>query len=339
MVSQSRVCYCAKRIAKQCICQIDPFSQRTILLEDLQEAFKKTSFFKWFLYWLYSLFELQRLGISKFHPLPNAYFPSLNYWKFDNVCFSLDNSDTDVNDVVYAEEEEIHKLKIELAENQRERDMLASELDLVRSELKKEMTLPLSSLNLKNADGEDSFDYLMAEKSRLINENEDLIKTNIQLSSLQQLVWEEGDKSPEDLNAEKIMSRLLKQLETTKRENEKLSKKLSGESGGRLSMAERVSTATSPLRDTVQTVVTPVEIQSLKHANVTLKQELDTMKKEREKFKRDLARIQQLKVSLAQDLLCIIIDMFLSLFLALAPSVLELLAYGKLQCSVFSLFL
>ena len=55
-------------------------------------------------------------------------------------------SDNDVNDVVYREEEEIHKLKIELAETQRDRDMLATEVEQIRSEMKQSMTLPIQSI-------------------------------------------------------------------------------------------------------------------------------------------------------------------------------------------------
>ena len=47
---------------------------------------------------------------------------------------------------MYREEEEIHKLKIELAETQRDRDMLATEVERIRSEMKQSMTLPIQSI-------------------------------------------------------------------------------------------------------------------------------------------------------------------------------------------------
>eukprot|EP00794_Sanderia_malayensis_P004645 gene4645-5253_t len=207
---------------------------------------------------------------------------------------------SDVNDVVFAEEEEIRNLKIELADNQRERDMLSTELERVKTEFKKEMRLPLRSMNVTNFNSNDepNIDDLMAEKSRLIDENEQLIKTNIQMSRLQQLVWEENDNMPDDVNGEIVVSKLMEKLETTEKEKEELTKRLSN---GKLTVVDRPygdpkHAATSPMKDFNNTVAWPVETESLKKANAAMKKELDNMKIEREKFKRDLLRIQDMKV-------------------------------------------
>lgn len=208
--------------------------------------------------------------------------------------------ENDVDDVVYKEEEAIHKLKIELAETERDRDMLASELERTKNEYKDSMTLPLPSVTVNDSGliDESALDFLRAEKARLISENEDLLSSNVQLSMLQNIVAEE-DKG-ESLNTEQVMSRLLTKLESTKRENDELNKKLSTESGGSkiagLFGKDTRNIATSPVTENIHSVVSPVEIQSLQQVNARLKQELDQMKREREKFKRDLVKIQQTKV-------------------------------------------
>lgn len=205
-----------------------------------------------------------------------------------------------MDDVVYKEEEAIHKLKIELAETERDRDMLASELERTKNEYKDSMTLPLPSVTVNDSGliDESALDFLRAEKARLISENEDLLSSNVQLSMLQNIVAEE-DKG-ESLSSEQVMSRLLTKLESTKRENDELNKKLSTESGGSkiagLFGKDTRNIATSPVTENIHSVVSPVEIQSLQQVNARLKQELDQMKREREKFKRDLVKIQQTKV-------------------------------------------
>lgn len=205
-----------------------------------------------------------------------------------------------MSDVVFKEEEEIHKLKIELAETQRDRDLIASELERAKTEFKESVTLPVPSLTINDSTSidESTLEYLRAEKARLIAENEDLLNSNVQLSTLQEIVLE-GEKGSKQIDSEQVMSKLLTKLETTKRENEELNKKLSKEpaTGSRGLIGKDSKTiATSPIKDEIHTVVSPVEIQSLQQVNWKLKQELDQMKKEREKFKRDLAKIQQAKV-------------------------------------------
>ena len=124
-----------------------------------------------------------------------------------------------------------------------------------------------------------------------------MLKTNVQLASLQQLMWEEEQSPAGGISSENVMSKLIKQLENTKRENEELNKRLSNESEVGLRPGIEVRTAaTSPLVENIHVVASPVELQSLKQANSRLKQELDQLKMEREKFKRDLVRIQQAKV-------------------------------------------
>ena len=144
---------------------------------------------------------------------------------------------------------------------------------------------------------ESKIEYLRQEKARLIAENESMLKTNVQLASLQQLMWEEEQSPAGGISSENVMSKLIKQLENTKRENEELNKRLSNESEVGLRPGIEVRTAaTSPLVENIHVVANPIELQSLKQANSRLKQELDQLKMEREKFKRDLVRIQQAKV-------------------------------------------
>ena len=209
-----------------------------------------------------------------------------------------------MNDVVYKEEEEIHKLKIELAETQRDREMLATELERVKNEYKHSMTLPVPSISVNDTGGvdESKLEMLRSEKARLIAENEALLSSNVQLATLQEIVSEGEDNSKtENIDSERVMVKLLTKLESTKRENEELSRKLGTDSsGGRISgmfAKDTRNMATSPVKDTIHSVVSPVEIQSLQQVNGKLKQEVDHLKKEREKFKRDLARIQQAKVN------------------------------------------
>ena len=207
-----------------------------------------------------------------------------------------------MKDVVYQEEEEIHKLKIELAETQRDRDMLANELERSRNEMKEEMSLPLASANVNDSGvvDEETMEFLRSEKARLIAENEHLLKSNVHLGTLQQIVWEE-ENEVNDLNSEHVMTKLIEQLDNTKRENQELNKKLTSDSptgrkGFGFAGTETKATATSPVKENIQMVLSPVEVQSLKQANTKLKQELDQLRKEKEKFKRDLLKIQQTKV-------------------------------------------
>ena len=207
-----------------------------------------------------------------------------------------------MKDVVYQEEEEIHKLKIELAETQRDRDMLANELERSRNEMKEEMSLPLASANVNDSGvvDEETMEFLRSEKARLIAENEHLLKSNVHLGTLQQIVWEE-ENEVNDLNSEHVMKKLIEQLDNTKRENQELNKKLTSDSptgrkGFGFAGTETKTTATSPVKENIQMVLSPVEVQSLKQANTKLKQELDQLRKEKEKFKRDLLKIQQTKV-------------------------------------------
>ena len=124
-----------------------------------------------------------------------------------------------------------------------------------------------------------------------------MLKTNVQLASLQQLMWEEEQAPAGDISSENVMSKLIQQLENTKRENEELNKRLSNDSETGLRPGKEVRTAaTSPLVGNIHVVSNPVEVQSLKQANTRLKQELDQLKMERERFKRDLVRIQHAKV-------------------------------------------
>ena len=208
-----------------------------------------------------------------------------------------------MNDVVFKEEEVIHRLKIELAETQRDRDVLASELERIRTEYKSSLTLPVPpiSVNDSGAVDESALECLREEKARLIAENEDLLRSNVQLVTLKEIIVEEEVETG-NLDSEKVMSKLLTTLETTKRENEELNKRLandpSGSTVGGMRNKDSRSIATSPMKDNIRSVVSPVEIQSLQQVNLKLKEEIDQMKKEREKFKRDLARIQQAKVKI-----------------------------------------
>ena len=212
------------------------------------------------------------------------------------------STEGDVNEVVFKEEEEIHKLKIELAETLRDRDVLASELERIRTEYKNSMTLPVPSISVSDNGivDESALEYLRTEKARLIAENEDLLKSNVQLATLKELIAEEeGKMESGNVDSEKVMSKLLTTLETTKKENEELSKRLAvNPSGSKIvGMRDTRNMATSPVKDNIRSVVSPVEIQALQQVNTKMKQELDQMRKEREKFKRDLAKIQQVKVN------------------------------------------
>ncbi len=162
---------------------------------------------------------------------------------------------------MYDAEEEIHKLKIELAENQRERDMLSSELERIKSEFKREMSHPSQTTTpVEDVNKGKTFDDLMAEKTMLIDENEQLIKTNIQLSTLQQLIWEDDGKC--DINSDNVVSKVLNQLEEL---NQKLA-----DGHGRTGDADAGSL--------------PSET---KKANLDLKQRLDNVRKEKEKLDRE----------------------------------------------------
>jgi len=212
-------------------------------------------------------------------------------------------ADGDVNELVFKEEEEIHKLKIELAETQRERDVLASELERLRSEYKSSMTLPVPSISVNDGGviDESPLEQLRTEKTRLIAENEELLRSNVQLATLKEIVSEEESKvGTGNVDPEKVMGKLLTTLEKTKKENEELYRKLSSHPGGPKNsgmggMGTR-SIATSPVLENARSVVSPVEVQALQQVNARITQELDQLKKERENFKRDLARIQQMKV-------------------------------------------
>ena len=194
-------------------------------------------------------------------------------------------------------------MKIELAETQRDRDVLASELERLRSEYKSSMTLPVPSISVNDVGviDESALEQLRTEKTRLIAENEELLRSNVQLATLKEIVSEEESKvDTGNVDPEKVMGKLLTTLEKTKRENEELYRKLSSHPGGpKISgmggMGTR-SIATSPVLENLRSVASPVEVQALQQVNAKMKQELDQLKKERENFKRDLARIQQMKV-------------------------------------------
>ena len=194
-------------------------------------------------------------------------------------------------------------MKIELAETQRDRDVLASELERLRSEYKSSMTLPVPSISVNDsrAIDESALEQLRTEKTRLIAENEELLRSNVQLATLKEIVSEDESKvGTDNVDPEKVMGKLLTTLENTKRENEELYRKLSSSPRGPKhtgvgSMGTR-SIATSPVLENIRSVVSPVEVQSLQQVNAKMKQEIDQLKKERENFKRDLARIQQMKV-------------------------------------------
>ena len=158
----------------------------------------------------------------------------------------LGNENKTTEEALDEKEKEIRKLKIEMAEVQNERNVLSTELERTRQELKGQLSVvqPEQSDSTK----ENNMEFLYKERTRLIEENETLIKEK---KLFEDVIKKEEKESIED-KTKRVVTSLLSKEESLKEEIEVLKGRLNESDkahGITFVKKNMVNNTTSPLRD------------------------------------------------------------------------------------------
>ena len=158
----------------------------------------------------------------------------------------LGNENKTTEETLDEKEKEIRKLKIEMAEVQNERNVLSTELERTRQELKGQLSVvqPGQSDSTK----ENKMEFLYKERTRLIEENETLIKEK---KLFEDVIKKEEKESIED-KTKRIVTSFLSKEESLKEEIEALKGRLNESDKARgITFVKKnmVNNTTSPLRD------------------------------------------------------------------------------------------